>query len=403
MVLGDIDAQLAGCLLGRDLLASLLKRYTRQVVLEVIDTIWNQTESAARAAVMELPDGMYAAESFLDDDGVTRDKPIPIKAVVRINSDEITVDLTGTASEVDGPFNSGRTGGGLTAAKVAFKYITTPSQPINDGSFRNLHLILPEGTFLSARPEAAKARYSTPLPTVVDTIIRAFALATPERAAAGHHASMGSHQFVGRDPKTQQLFKHLDTAHGGWGAREGADGAGPFKTLAHGDTRDIPLEVQEALYGLRLDHYSVRPDSAGAGRWRGGTGFQKSYTIVNPCEFTATFERYGCPPWGLFGGDSGKPGHVEIERQGREPIQAKKVSAVPLLPGDRVHIYSGGGGGWGDPFERPIEDVAKDVYEEYVTPQAARRDYGVAMTQEGEIDYGETEFLRRERKLRNEA
>lgn len=400
MVLGDIDAQLAGCMLGRDLFAALLRKYSSAVVLEAISTMWQQTEAAARTAVTDLPDGVYRSESYLDNDGIDVDRPIPIRVAVHIHGEEITVDLTGTADEVLGPFNSGRTGGGLTAAKVAFKYITTPSQPINDGSFRNLHLTLPDGTFLSARPEAAKARYSTPLPTVVDTIIRAFAQAAPARAAAGHHASMGSHQFVGRDPKTQQLFKHLDTAHGGWGAHEGADGAGPFKTLAHGDTRDIPLEVQEALYGLRLNGYAVRPDSAGPGKWRGGVGFKKSYTIANPCAFTATFERYGCPPWGLFGGGQGQPGYVEIEPQGGAAFRAQKVSAVPLSPGDKVHIYSGGGGGWGDPFERDVDAVAKDVHQGYVTPQAARTTYGVAITLEGQVDHRETVRLRLERETR---
>jgi N-methylhydantoinase B len=393
-VLGDVEAQLAGCLMGRDLLVQLVEKYGVDVVSGAITSIWNHAEAAARAAVSSIPDGVYEAESFLDNDGISVDRPINIHVCIEVSGDEMTIDLSGIADQVMGPYNSGRTGGGLTAAKVAFKYVTTGNDTVSEGSFRNLRVVLPDGKFLSASPQAAKARYSTPLPTVVDTIIRALAPAIPDKVGAGHHASMGAYMFTGTHPQTGQLFKNQDTAHGGWGARLGADGAGPFKTLAHGDTLDIPVEVQEALYPMRVDEYSVRTDSAGAGQWRGGMGLNKHYTVLSPCRLTTVFERSSCPPWGLFGGLPAEPGSVLLLSQGAPPRSVQKTSDLPLSPGDRLVIRSGGGGGYGEPWKRPVEAVAADVQSGYVSIEAARRDYGVVISGEGQVDLALTEELR---------
>jgi N-methylhydantoinase B len=394
MVLGDVEAQLAGCLMGRDLFLEVVAKHGWPTLTRTIDAIWDETEVATRRAVQGIPDGTYTAESFLDNDGVNTDKPIPVRVAVHVEGDEMTVDLSNIADQVDGPFNSGHSGGGVTAAKVAFKYITTPAELVNDGSFRNLHVVLPPGKFLSADADAAMARWSTPLPTVIDTILRSLAEAVPQRVTAGHHASMGAFQFAGIDPDTGRLYKMLDTALGGWGARRGADGAGPFKTLAHGDTLDIPVEIQEALYPLRIESYGFRPDSGGAGRWRGGVGLAKTYRILAPCQLTVVFERFGCPPWGLFGGAPAQPGTVILEREGEAPRRVQKLSSFALVAGDRIHVLSGGGGGYDLPLDRPPADVARDARHGYVSVAGARRDYGVVLRGDMCVDETETRRLR---------
>jgi N-methylhydantoinase B len=255
-------------------------------------------------------------------------------------------------------------------------------------------VVLPPGRFLSAGPTAALARYSSPLPTVMDTIIRALAPAMPDRVAAGHHSNMGSHRFQGLHPRGGHRFSHLDTAHGGWGATQGRDGAGPFKTLAHGDTLDVPVEAQEALYPLLVDTYRLRPDSGGAGEFRGGLGIDKAYTVLAACTLTATFERSLCPPWGLFGGHDGATAWLEVERPGRKRVRCLKASDIELAAGDRVHIKSGGGGGFGPPWRRPAERVADDVRQGHASCAAAQRDYGVVLTEAGEVDEAETARLR---------
>ena len=378
LVLGDVDAQLGGCIKGARVFGEILQKYGTRTVLDAIHAIWDQSERAARESVRRIPDGTYRAGSFLDNDGVDLDRRIPIDVAVRIDDDRFIVDFSGIGDQVRGPFNSGRQGGGITAARIAFKYLTTPAELTNEGSFRPLEVILPDGKFLSASETAALARYSTPLPTVIDTIIRALADAAPDRVAAGHHASMGSHRFQGIHPQTGRLFSHLDTAHGGWGGSVGRDGAGPFKTLAHGDTLDVPLEVQEALYPLFVEKMGFRTDSGGAGQFRGGLGLDKSYTVQHAVKLTLTFERHGCPPWGLRGGRDGEPGYVEIQRKDEsEPRKYLKATDIPLGPGDRVFIHTGGGGGFGNPSDREQDAVLRDVRQGFVSKEQARTAYGV--------------------------
>lgn len=376
LTLGDMEAQLSGCLKGRLLFEAMVAKYGQKQVLTAIDAMWQQSESAARRAVGEMPDGNYYAESFLDDDGVEIGKRIPIRISVAVKGERMIIDFSDVASQVRGPFNSGAQGGGITAARIAFKYLTTPHDPTNDGSFRPLDVVLPAGKFLSAGPRAPLARYSAPLATVVETILHAMSDAVPNRIAAGHHAAFGSHRFQGHNPRTGSLFSHLDTALGGWGAGHDRDGSGPLKTMTHGDTLDVPVEAQEAMYPLSIETYGFRQDSAGAGTFRGGLGLIKVYRVDAPCSLAVTFERFFCPPWGLRGGGSGKPGYVEIERKGQPLQRVLKASDIPLEKGDRVFIYSAGGGGYGSPQRRDPSLIASDVAEGYVSPEAAVQVYG---------------------------
>jgi N-methylhydantoinase B len=386
MVLGDVEAQYAGCLKGSTLFTDIAQKFGTETTLQAIAMMWTQSEAAARDAVRSIPDGIYHAHAFLDNDGVDLERRIECPVTVRIEGDRFIVDFSDISPEVKGPFNAGREGGGVTAARIAFKYLTTPDEQTNEGSFAPLTVILPDGKFLSASATAAMARYSTPLPTVIDAIIRAMATAVPERVAAGHHASMGSHRFQGRLASSGRLFTHLDTAHGGWGGSLGRDGAGPYKTLAHGDTLDVPVEVQEALYDLQVDAFGFRTDSAGAGEFRGGLGLDKAYTVRQPVNLTLTFERHGCPPWGLLGGHAGQAGHVEIERQGQSRQKYLKATDLPLAVGDRVFVHTGGGGGFGSPLARDPAAVGRDVQRGFVSVEAARTEYGVIVDATGHVD-----------------
>jgi N-methylhydantoinase B len=398
MVLGDIEAQHAGCVKGAALFGGIAAKFGVGTTLAAIRIMWRQAAQIAREAVRSIPDGVYRAASFLDNDGVDLDKPIECPITVRVDGERFVVDFSAISEQVKGPFNSGREGGGITAARIAFKYLTSPEEFTNEGSFEPLEVVLPDGKFLSARADAAMARYSTPLATVIDTIIRAVAEAVPDRVAGGHHASMGSHRFQGLDPRTGKLFTHLDTAHGGWGGSRGRDGAGPFKTLAHGDTLDVPIEVQEALYELQVDSIGFRTDSGGAGQFRGGLGLDKAYTIRHPVKLTLTFERHGCPPWGLLGGAPGEPGYVEIQRVGEEPRMYLKATDIPLSPGDRVFIHTGGGGGYGPPLDRDPQSVARDVQCGYVSASVAREVHGVVLEDSGQLRPDATAAERKRRR-----
>ena len=380
-LLGDIAAQLSGCLLGRDLVQRLAEKYGADVYLDCIARILDQSEAAARARVGRMPDGTYEAEAFLDNDG-EGDQPIPLNVKVVVSGDELTVDYSGVAEQVKGCINSGYYGGGRTTARVAFKYLLGSDEPANEGTFRPLKLILPEGKILSAAPTAPIGNYSQPFPTVIDATIRAFENAMPERVTAGHYGTFAGFRFLGHDTSGAAFDCHT-CGYGGWGAGFMQDGSGPFRTMAHGDTRLIPMELQESLYPLRIRELALRPDSGGPGQFRGGLGMRNVYEVLVPCRLVVKFDRIKCPPWGIGGGTAGKPGWVTVTRAATgEDLVIHKTKSFSLEMGDIVVVEVGGGGGTGNPQERAPELLRLDLLRGYVTPEAASRDYGFALAVE---------------------
>ena len=282
-LLGDIEAQLGGCLLGRDLTQAMADKYGTVVFLGALDMILDQCAAATREKIRAIPDGVYQHEAFLDDDGV-RDENIPIKVKIIVAGDEMTIDFSEISDQVKGCINSGYYGGGRTCARVAFKYLIATDEPANEGTFRPLKMMLPEGKLLSAEPTAAMGLYSIPFPTVIDCIIKALEPALPQRVTGAHFGTFSSLSFSGKRTDTGAPFKANDSGHGGWGACATHDGAGPFRTMAHGDTRLIPIELQESMYPYRVEEFCLRQDSGGPGKWRGNLGFDKQYVLLAPCE-----------------------------------------------------------------------------------------------------------------------
>jgi N-methylhydantoinase B len=376
-LMGDISAQLAGCFLGRDLTIALAEKYGLATFNAAIATILDQAEASARAAIRAIPDGIYEAETCLDNDTVT-DDPVAIKVKVIIAGDEITVDFTGLSEQRPGNINSGYYGGGMTAARVAFKYLIMPREAANEGMYRPLKLILLEGKILSARPTAPMGGYPFPLPTVIDAIIRALQSAVPDKATGAHFGTHSGFMVRGTWPDGRAFLAH-DSGHGGWGAGDGHDGAGPFRTMAHGDTRLIPMELQETLLPFRIESLELRADSGGAGKFRGGLGFRKKYVITYPCLLTTNVDRTRDPPWGVQHGKAGQPGCVTVYKAAGGSEIISKVRNYPLKAGDVVVLETGGGGGWGPPAERSLDRIRRDLARGYVTQAAAERDYGVTL------------------------
>ena len=393
MLLGDLKSQIAGCQRGREMIAGLYARHGSGAMRAAISALWDRSEQAARRAIADLPDGTYSAETFLDNDGVELEKPVRIAVAVHVCGDEIVVDYTGIADQVKGPLNSGLHGGAETAARIAFKYLCSPHEPANEGTFRPLHVTIPEGKFLNARQGAPMGCYSMPLPSVIDTILKAMGPAAPKQVAGGHYGTFGGHTFYGRHPVTGDLYQNLGTTAGGWGATAGHDGPGPYKTMSHGDTPDVPAEVQEALYPIRLDQVALRVDSGGPGQWRGGLGVDKAYTILAASSARTSIDRNQCPPWGVAGGGDGAPSRTTIQRDGEAEREFLKGFSE-LVPGDRARVQTGGGGGYGDPLLRDPALVAADVLDGYVGRGAALTQYGVSLNALGMVDEPATAMAR---------
>jgi N-methylhydantoinase B len=382
-LMGDIAAQLAGCLLGRDLTAELADKYGVATFGRAVTLILDQSEAAARVFIRAMPDGIYAAETFLDNDR-SGDEPLPIRVKVVVRGEEMTVDYSGMAEQVKGPINSGYFGGGQTTARVAFKYLLGASEMANEGTFRPLRLVLPPGKILSAAATAPMGNYSTPFPTVIDTVIRALEKALPERVPGGHFGTHSGIRFYGKRADGTFFGTH-DSGHGGWGAGATHEGAGPFRNMAHGDTRIIPLELQEATLPIRIEEFSLRQDSAGAGTFRGGLGFRKTYRILAPCMVQTNLDRTRFPPWGVQGGKEAEPGRFTLVQHATGDTRSSgKEKGLALEPGDLLCVETGGGGGYGPPAQRSLPMIQRDLDAGYVSAAAAARDYGVAIGADGQ-------------------
>jgi N-methylhydantoinase B len=392
--LGDLRAQLATCRLGERQLSELFRRYGIDTMRGCIEETWNQSETLARLAVAAIPQGEYRAESFLDNDGQEMDKPVPVRVAVRVQGDEMTVDFSEVADQVKGPINCGLSGG-IAAARVAFKALTLPSHPVDEGCFRPLRVILPPGKFLSAQPPAALGLWSIPLPTVIDTVLAAFASAVPDKIPAAHKGEMGGFAIYGTDEPTGRRFVCLNMMGGGWGGRPAGDGPSAAVSICQGDVRNTPIELLESRYPLFFERFCLRTDSGGAGRFRGGLGVELSVRSQYPAAVNFNLERTKCAPWGLWGGRPGAVGEARVQSRSDSSWESvTKRTRYPILPESLVVFLTAGGGGWGDPLERDPEAVAADVREGYISARAAA-EYGVVLDPvTGEADLKATEALR---------
>ncbi len=400
--MGDLRAQVTAVKTGERRYLELLDRYGRADVDASIVEIMNRADVAARARTRTIPDGVYEAESFMDDDGLEIGKRVPIKVKVTVKGDEMTIDLTDVSKQVRGFYNSGITTG-YACAQVAYKCITSPTDyPINDGAFRSLKTIVPPGRIVSAvRPAPMRWWMTFPM-TIVDTIFKALQPAIPDRVIAGHHADLLAPSFHGFNPKTSEFFiGTFGPLGGGWGAKKTEDGVSATVCLNDGDTHNGPNEQAEAKFPIVVERFELIPDSGGAGRHRGGLGIARTTRALTDIVVNTQTDRAHCRPWGLDGAGDGTGNSVAFRVRGawKEDFPNAKVLVAQLKPEDAFRISSGGGGGYGSALERPVEDVGEDVRQGYVSVKAARELYSVVVDAETfEVDQGATEALRASRR-----
>jgi N-methylhydantoinase B len=377
--MGDLRAQIAAVKTGEKRFLEMIEKYGREPVLGAIQAIMDQSEAISRQRVREIPDGIYEAESFMDDDGVAIGKRIPIRITVTVAGDKMKVDLTEVSKQVSGFYNSGETAG-RSCCQVAFKCLTSALDlPINDGQFRALEVVLPPGRVVSAVKPAAMRMWMTYPMTIVDTIFKALAPAIPDKVAAGHHADLVVGRVNGRRPKDNSFYIYLGgLIGGGWGAKHDSDGMNATIAINDGDTHNGPSEQVEAKYPLLVERYALRPDSGGAGRFRGGLGCEQIVQARNDIRFNAQIDRVKCRPWGLNGGLSGFGNGVAIHRFGvdEQSFDSGKAFNYVLHSGDAYILRSGGAGGYGSPLERDLTALQNDVRQGYVSKEAAETNYG---------------------------
>jgi N-methylhydantoinase B len=396
--MGDLRAQVTAVKTGERRFLELIERYGADAVQGAIEEIMDRADVAARARTKTIPDGVYEAESWLDDDGIDIGKRIQVRVKVIVKGDEMTIYLSEVSKQVRGFFNSGITTG-YACAQVAYKCVTSPTDyPINDGAFRSLKVIIPPGRIVSATRPAPMRWWMTFPMTIVDTIFKALHKAIPDRVIAGHHADLVTPSFHGFNPRTSEFFiGTFGPLGGGWGAKHNEDGVSATVCLNDGDTHNGPNEQAEAKFPLVVERFELIQDSGGAGKYRGGLGIARTTRALSPLAVNTQSERSACPPWGLDGGGDAIGNHVafRLKDEWKTDFKNAKVLVAQLNGEDAFKISSGGGGGYGNAFKRDIASVREDVRQGYVSVKAAAEKYGVVVDPETfVVDNAATEKLR---------
>ncbi|MGA8417585.1 MAG: hydantoinase B/oxoprolinase family protein [Candidatus Dormiibacterota bacterium] len=384
-VLGDLRAQVAACRTGERRLDALVKRYGRAQFEEAAVAIFDHGERLARAAVREIADGTYRAEAFLDDDGITLGEHIALPVVIEVSGDEMTIDFSGFADQTRGSINTGLTGA-ISIARNAFKCLTTPHEPVNEGHFRPLHVVVTPGKIVSATLPAACGWWARTTSTTLDVILKALSPALPDAIPAGHFGDIPMCLIQGRDLNNRR-FVFFEPVPGGHGGRPHEDGVSATVCFHEGDTPDVPVELQESTIPILVEESALDTDSAGAGLHRGGLGYRRTFRLLSAsASMQINVDRHECLPWGLNGGLPGRPNRAYIQADpGADWELVLKRDDIRLSSNARVQLFGGGGGGWGDPLDRDASRVVADVRDGYVSADAAWRDYGVLIDELGRV------------------
>ena len=377
MTLSDLYAGVASIRVGEARVRDLCERYGVDTFHAAVSQLLDHGEAVTRQSLMELPNGIYEAEGFMDDDGIT-DDPIPIRVKVTITDDKFIADFRGSSPQVTGPIN-GTWARLYSSVRVVFKAITLPKYANNGGCFRPVEVICDDGTIFTAKRPAPVSTYWEAGAAAVDLLWQALYPIASDKLTVGHFLSICGTNISGTDD-SGNLFVLTEPQAGGWGAASFKDGENGLVAQGNGETYNIPAEVCESRYPLLVDQYTFNITPFGAGRYRGGRGMRRDYRILaEKAHVTTTYGRHRFPPWGANGGQQGSPNGAAIIPSGEtEPILFRgKITRHPLQQGDVVRIITGTGGGYGDPMERPLELIQADIRDGYITHDQAKELYGV--------------------------
>lgn len=379
--MGDLRAQIAGNTIGRRRISEVVDRYGLDTYREACNEILNHSERMMRKAINEMPEGCYRAEEHLENTGVSN-HPVKIMVAITIDEDQMIIDYTGTDTQADGPINAVW---GVTLSGVYFtlRCITDPSIPMNDGCHRPIKIYVPKNTVLNpAHPAPVAGGNVETSQRNVDVLLKAFAQAVPHRVYAACQGTMNNVSIGGLDHRTEKHWSFYETIAGGMGGRPTADGIDGIHTNMT-NTMNTPIEVAEREFPMLFQKYELRRDTGGAGKWRGGTGIERSWKLLSPsATLSILAERTKISPWGLFGGKAGAVGEYTIQRKNGSIEKMRSKCTVKMTQHDLLIVKTPGGGGYGDPLNREPVKVLLDVLDEKVSIKAAHNDYGVIIEQE---------------------
>lgn len=342
---GDIAAQIAANRVAEDRLRDVVARYGKPVAIRYASALQDYTERVVRAAISQIPDGVYTFEDALDDDGFGSG-PVSIRVAITVKKDRATVDFTGSAPQVTGSVNANYAIT-LSACLYAFRCLVQDDVLYNAGVGRPIEVIAPEGSIVNAlRPAAVAGGNVETSQRITDVVLGALGTAQPERWPAASQGTMNNVTLGGTDPRTGRRFAYYETMGGGMGGRKGMPGLSGVHTHMS-NTRNTPAEAIEHYLPVRIRRYGLRKGSGGKGSAQGGEGLVREYEMLTETSVTLLTDRRVGAPYGVLGGKPGGKGRNTLIRDGVEQPLPGKVQ-VTLKAGDRLRVETPGGGGYGN-------------------------------------------------------
>ncbi len=378
LVKGDLGAQIAACRTGSNRYVALCDKYGADTVQEAMKVVFDQSEALVRRIIRQMPDGEWSTETFLDHDGVEKNRPRKIKVTVRIEGDQMTIDFAGTDETASGPINIPLPGA-RGAAEIAFKSVTVPHDPSNAGHSRPLKVVSPEHTLTNPSRPAPCDSYGYAALVIIDLVSEALSHAVPDGCPAGEYMLFGGWMYRS-DPRHGKPFIYIDPVCGGGGALPFDDGADGLIFHGDGDAPNTPIEVAETRYPVRIDRYQFHTEEYGIGKFRGGLGTIRDYRFMTDnVHIQIANEQTVCRPHGLRGGQEGGINRLWVRPEtDREQVLTERISHFgPFQTDEVISCRTAGGAGYGDPLERDPERVRWEVLNEILTPEKAKEFYGV--------------------------
>lgn len=406
-VMGDLSCQVAAARHGEKRMGELLEKHGWETIRTYSEALIDYSERMLRAEIEKVPDGVYEAEGWLDDDGIHRDQPERIKVKVEISGSAVTVDLTESPPQRPNALNTPYGGSTLVGVYSLFRTLLLDSFladkyiPANSGGFRPITVIAPEGTIFNPKfPAATQIRFN-PINRVADLILQALAPVVPDRATAGNSAQLNGMYMSGTYPDGSYWIT-IEVDEGSYGGRPGKDGMDAVDCLS-ANIRNQPIEDIELHLPFRFYRYELIEREFGHGEYRGGTSAVRDYAFLTPAQVTTESERHADidPPPGIFGGTAGRPGRFwHLHNDGNREKLYSKVNAHKFEAGERLVIEGVTSGGYGNPFDRDPALVLDNALDGLISIEQAEEIYGVVIV-EREVDEKATSDLRRQLRERD--
>lgn len=378
-MLADLVAMSSAVQMGERRLRELVQRHGAATLTECLGELIERSERQMRSHIAEIPDGSYRFADTLDNDGVV-DRPLTIAVQIIVRGDSMLVDFTGSSAAAQGPLNLAANST-ISVCYVALKHIF-PDVPINGGTFRPVEIRVPDATVVAARYPTPSSGYLEVGNRVLDVMFGALAEAIPEQVPAAPFGTIGVVTVGGVHPDRGRFFVGVFPYPGGYGATPEGDGlvnGTPPISMAN----FVALEASEHRYPVMFEYFALREDSGGPGRHRGGDGTTYQIRPWAPLLASVMGDRHDAAPFGLAGGGSAQVNEVVVHADGEDqtPPMRTKLARRRLTDGDWLTVSSPGGGGYGDPLTRPLEEVRRDLDLGYVSPESAERHFGVVIAE----------------------